>query len=89
MKNFTASDVQKLESDFPKIYLGEFAKELIDSPLWYHKMGLSQTASGYGAKLTSRYKISYEGKEYRLYSSCYGNAASNWFKVKGRKIFVD
>ena len=89
MKNFTASDVQNPESSFPKIYLGEYASELIDSPLWWHRQGLSQTASGYGAKLTSRYKISYEAREYRLYATCYGNAASTWFKVKGRKIFVD
>lgn len=88
MKNFTSSDVSNPETAFPKIYLGEYQKELKDSPLWWHVKGLSQTASGYGAKLTSRYKISYEGKEYRLYTTCFSNAGSTWFTVKGRKIFV-
>ena len=89
MKNFKSSDVQNSDSAFPRIYLGKYAEELKDSPLWWHRQGLSQTASGYGAKLTLRYKISYEGREFRLYATCYGNAASTWFKVKGRKIFVD
>lgn len=89
MKNFTASDVQNTDSAFPRIYLGKYAEELKDSPLWWHRQGLSQTASGYGAKLTSRYKISYEGREFRLYCTVYGNAGSTWFKIKGRKIFVD
>ena len=64
-------------------------EDLIDSPLSWQKEGLQQTASGYGRKLTMREKISFEGKEYRLYCTCFSNAGSVWFVSKGRKIFVN
>lgn len=35
------------------------AEAVIVSPLWYHKRGLMQTASGYGKKLVTEYKIKY------------------------------
>lgn len=85
MKNFTLADVQNGQY----IYLGKYADELIDSPLWWHRQGLSQTSSGYGRKLTSRYKISFEGKNYRLYTTCFSNAGSTWFIAKGNKYFVN
>lgn len=62
--------------------------EPIDAPLEWQRRGLQQTATGYGAKLTTRHKIQFEGKEYRLYATCWSNAASVWFTVKGRTIFV-
>lgn len=69
-----------------KIYCDR--EDLIDAPLWWHERGLQQTASGYGRKLTNRYKISFNGKEYRLYTTIFSNAGSTWFKVKGRTIYV-
>jgi len=88
MKHFTESDISRPESDFPHIYLGEYRDNLADCPLWWHTQGLSQTATGYGAKLTSRYKIHFEGKLYRLYTICFSNAGTTYFTVKGRRIYV-
>jgi len=89
MKNFTLSDVQNPDSDFPRIYLaGDYQNDLIDYPLPWQKLGLQETSSGYGAKLTSRHKISFEKKEYRIYNTCYGNSGSSWFKAKGKKIYL-
>lgn len=62
---------------------------MVDSPLWWHKAGLQQTATGYGRKLTTRYKVQFEGKLYRVYATCYSNVASHWFTVKGEKIFIN
>ncbi len=62
--------------------------ELVDAPLWWHLRGLSQTASGYGRKLTTPHKINFNGKLYRIYCTCFSNAGSCWFTVKGRKLFV-
>lgn len=87
MKKFTAADVQDLASEFPRIYLD--SSELVDAPLWWHLEGLSQTASGYGRKLTTSHKIHYEGKLYRIYATCFSNAASHWFTVKGKRIYVN
>lgn len=87
MKQFTAADVKNLDSDIPSIY-SESTNDFVDSPLWYHNKGLMQTASGYGSKLVSRYKINYEGKNRRVYVTCFSNSGSSWFKVRGKKIFV-
>lgn len=62
--------------------------DLLDVPLWWHKQHLSQTASGYGGKLTTRWKINFCGKWYRVYATCYSNSASHWFVARGRKISI-
>lgn len=86
MKQFTMSDTQPWAG-----HLGLFADrtELIDAPLWWHKQGLQQTATGYGRKLTTRNKIHFEGKAHRLYCTCFSNVGSVWFTHKGQKIFVN
>lgn len=86
-KQFTDADVRPwLEDGSGRIFADR--EDLIDAPLWWHEQGLQQTASGYGRKLTQRYKISFNGKEYRLYTTIFSNAGSTWFKVKGRTIYV-
>jgi len=82
MKKFTRKDL-----DFGHIYCE--ACDLADVPLWYHTRGLQQTQSGYGRKLTSHYKIHFEGKLYRLYTTIFSNVGQNWFTVKGEKLFVN
>ena len=61
---------------------------LIDAPLSWHKLGLQQTASGYGKKLTTRYKIAHKGRTYRVYACVFGNAGSSFIIVRGEKIFL-
>ena len=34
------------------------------------------------------YKINFEGKLYRLHTTCFSNCGSTWFTVRGKKIFV-
>lgn len=63
-------------------------EDMIDAPLWWHERGLQQTASGYGRKLTTRYKLRFEGKDYRVYVTQFSNVGSGWILVRGRKIFV-
>ena len=62
---------------------------LIDAPLWWHDKGLSQTSTGYGAKLTTRYKIEFEGKQRRIYCTQYSNSGSLWFMSKGKKYYIN
>lgn len=89
MKLFTESDVQPHTVIFNagKI-ITEDNSDLLLAPLEWQKRGLQQTASGYGVKLTSPYKINFNGKLYRIYTACYSNSGSNYFITKGRKIFV-
>ena len=85
-KNFTQKDI--VDGQFPRIYV-DYHKDLVQCPLPWQKMGLQQTASGYGAKLTNTSKIMFEGKLYRIYTTIYSNNGSSWFKAKGRKIYVN
>lgn len=84
MKNFFEQDIRN-----GSINTEDFRKDLIDSPLDWQKRGLQETASGYGARLTTNWKIRYQGKDYRVYCTCFSNSGSCWFKAKGKKIFVN
>ena len=85
-KEFTLQDVIVRRDDYHRIYTS--TDDLIYEPLWWQKKGLQQTASGYGAKLTNSYKILFEGRKYRIYTTIYSNSGSSWFKCKGKKIYV-
>lgn len=84
-RNFTFADVS--EGKYGSVYAD--SSELIDNPLPWQKMGLQQTASGYGGKLNTGRSIMFEGRKYRLYCTQYSNAGSVWFKVKGRTIYIN
>lgn len=87
-KNFVQSDIlTPYAGDNGRIFADE--SELLYAPLEWQKRGLQETATGYGAKLTSPYKIRFEGKLRRLYVTVFSNAGSTWFILKGKKIFVD
>jgi len=62
--------------------------QFVYAPLWWHRQGLSQTASGYGAQLTTPWKTEYQGKLYRVYQTCYSNAASSWIVVRGQRLHL-
>lgn len=86
-KLFTDADLDET-GWAPKFFTNDFKSDLVYCPLPWQKQGLQQTASGYGAKLTSSYKVNFNGKLYRIYHTCYGNASSAWFIAKGKKIYV-
>lgn len=85
MKQFTETDVVKT-GEFERIY-ADRSELVVDQPEWM-KRGLQETASGYGKRLNSGLKISFNGKLYRIYVTIFSNAGTSWFKVKGRKIIV-
>ena len=62
--------------------------KLFYSPLWWHKKGLQQTASGYGSILTTPWKALYNGRRYRVYATCFSNVAIHWIESKGQRLHV-
>jgi len=62
--------------------------ETKDAPLWWHKQGRTQTASGYGLRLTTSKKALYNGRWYRVYAACVSNAASYWIETRGRRLYL-
>ncbi len=90
MKDHKEADVTSWESDGVKYYsLFVDQADFVEAWLPWQSAGLQQTATGYGRKLTTHRKVSFEGKLYRVYATCFSNVASHWFVTKGRKIFVN
>jgi hypothetical protein len=63
---------------------------VIDDPLPWHEQGLQQTATGYGAKLTSRYSVQIDGekRKRRVYITRWANAGSAWFIHEGVQQYI-
>jgi len=73
--------------------MGEIAyketdSQLIWSPLWWHERGLSQTASGYGSKLTTPYKVEHNDRLYRVYCVQFSNAGSFYILPGGERLYL-
>lgn len=91
MREFTDKDVTKafVSRKGDQIYRIDATREdLIDSPMWYHLKGLMQTATGYGSKLNSGYKIKLNNRLYRVYTTIWSNSGTNWIIANGRKIII-
>lgn len=60
---------------------------LEDQPLPWQVAGLSQTASGYGRKLTSRQvAILPDGRRRRVYVTIFSNAGTAWIELASRIV---
>lgn len=57
-------------------------------PLAWQVAGLQKTASGYGTKLPTRYTVTFQGRERRIYADCYSNVAATYIIVNGQKVYV-
>jgi len=58
------------------------------APLWWHEQGLQQTTTGYGSKLTTPWMVEHNGRRYRVYATCWSNAASHWIQTKSKKLYL-
>lgn len=49
-----------------------------------------QSAEGYGAKITTDLMLQFRDskKKYRVYCTCFSNAASHWILMGGRKLHL-
>ena len=58
----------------------------VRDPLPHHKMGLQFTASGYGGKIPTEYKIKLHGdpRWYRVYCAIYSNIGTLYILKGGR-----
>jgi len=66
----------------------ETDSQLVYKPLWWHERGLQQTASGYGRKLTTPYKVEHNGRLYRVYCVCFSNSGSLYILPGGKPLYL-
>ena len=69
-------------------YIYADKSELVYDPPAWMRLGLQETASGYGKKLNSGYMILFCGKRYRVYVTIFSNAGTCWFTANGKRIVV-
>ena len=66
--------------------------ETIRRPLWWHKAGLSFTASGYGARIPSDRMVRLAGDRpgifRRVYVTIYSNAGTAWVVRNGARVVL-
>ena len=73
--------VKYLEDSF---VIEDVKEELLE----WQRLGLQETASGYGKKLTSGFKVKVNGRWYRVYVTCISNVSSLWITVQGTKYVI-
>jgi len=79
MREFTDMDFA-IGGKFPRIICNR--SDLIDCPLQWQLQGLQQTATGYGRKLATTYKISFCGRLYRVYCAIFSNNGTTYIETK-------
>lgn len=58
--------------------------------MWWQEKGLHQTATGYGRKLLTRYKVYYNGRWRRVYCCCISNSGTCYLtQPNGGWLIVD
>jgi hypothetical protein len=60
-------------------------QDLVVRPLWWQEVGLSETASGYGSRLTTTRVLRIGKRVYRVYCYLYSNAGTCYVIVKGER----
>lgn len=63
-------------------------REMVYAPLAWQVQGLQQTATGYGRKLNTGYKVMYAGKLRRVYAICISNVSSLYVQAFGANRFI-
>lgn len=61
---------------------------LLYYPLWWHEQHRQQTATGYGKKLTTPYKVEHNGRLYRVYCICYSNSGTLYILPGGKPLYL-
>jgi hypothetical protein len=73
---------------YNKIYCDK--EDLSINELSWQKRGMQETATGYGNKLTTRYMVNFEGRDYRVYSRCFSNNGTCYIITKKHgEIVID
>ena len=65
------------------------AVDLKAAPLWYHDKGLTQTASGYGSRLTTPYMVRFNDKWRRVYCIQYSNIGTLYIGKLSEGLIVN
>ncbi len=69
-------------------YANVTQENFFEKPLWFHKRGLMQTATGYGSKLSTPYMVRHNNRNKRVYCSCFSNCGTLYIMSMGKKLII-
>lgn len=70
------------------LYLETQTLETKTDLLQWQKQGLSYTATGYGGKIPTQYKVKHDGIWKRVYCAIYSNTGTLYIMQTGTKLIV-
>ena len=70
-----------------RINFSDYETKSVSLP--WQKADLQQTATGYGSKLLTTWKLKYNNQWHRIYMMCYSNSATSYILSKNEMIIVD
>lgn len=80
-------DSRYFELEHPDFKSQQF--EPVESLLWWQEKGLSYTASGYGRKIPTRWKIKVTNRLYRVYCYIHSNVGFLYIIKNRQEIAVE
>ena len=69
-------------------YIPTEAKVIKGEPLWWQKQGLSYTATGYGSKIPTEYRVKWNSRLYRVYCGIFSNCGAMYIISKGHRYYI-
>jgi len=90
LRMFTIDDIQPIhfQSDKTIGRLDTTDSDYIDNPTWWQLKGLSETATGYGGKLTTSRMLWFQGRLHRIYCMLYSNSGTAYILTNGKRLLV-
>ena len=70
------------------LYIGSKQLETITDLMPHHERGLLYTATGYGRKIPTQYKVKYNNRFYRVYCAIFSNIGTLYIVSKGNKVLI-
>ena len=83
-----AESLAMLEPERTELLANGESIGLYDRPLPWQVLGLTYTTSGYGARIPTRYVVSFKGRVRRVYCTIYSNFGTCWFTCQGTRWIV-
>jgi len=63
-------------------------RDFISCPLWWQLQGLQYTATGYGSKIPTEYKVKHNNRLKRVYCCIYSNIGSLFIMQGKNRLYI-
>lgn len=79
----------QIRADGTRDSFATISVDLIERPLTWQERGLTYTATGYGARIPTRYMVRFNGKLRRVYCRIYSNVGTCYIGKLSEQLIVN